>query len=374
MHRPCISSMPPDIEFVRLLQDIHSSNILNHNYRGFVITPSETNAKEVKVVMLRKTHFDGAKRPVWFVFSGMGSQWPGMATHLMKLPVIADTLHQCHAILQPKGVDLMAILTNNDPGMLDNVLHSFVGIAAIQLALVETLKMLNIQPDGLIGHSVGELGCAYADGCFTMEQMILAAYYRGLASLEAELIEGHMAAVGLGYNKVKTLIPPTVDVACHNSEGSSTISGPSQDIKQFVEELKKEGVFAREVNVSNIAYHSRYIKPAAPKLLNYLKQIIPEPKLRSPRWYSTSAPEELWVTDEVRYSSAQYHTNNLLKPVLFEEASKHIPKNAILIEIAPHGLLQAILKRSMGSDCINIPLTQRGHEHGVEFLLSAVGK
>ena len=58
------------------------------------------------------------------------------------------------------------------------------------------LKVLNITPDGLIGHSVGELGCSLADGCFTSEQMILAAYYRGVVSREADLIRGSMAAIG----------------------------------------------------------------------------------------------------------------------------------------------------------------------------------
>lgn len=56
--------------------------------------------------------------------------------------------------------------------------------------------MVGIEPDGIIGHSVGELGCAYADGCFTAEQMLLAAYYRGLVSLETEFIHGTLAAVG----------------------------------------------------------------------------------------------------------------------------------------------------------------------------------
>lgn len=61
---------------------------------------------------------------------------------------------------------------------------------------MDVLNALGIVPDHLIGHSVGELGCAYADGCFTAEQMILAAYYRGLASVESKLITGAMAAVG----------------------------------------------------------------------------------------------------------------------------------------------------------------------------------
>lgn len=53
------------------------------------------------------------------------------------------------------------------------------------------------------GHSVGELGCAYADGCFTAEEMILSAYSRGLASIETSFIKGSMAAVGVGYNQVR---------------------------------------------------------------------------------------------------------------------------------------------------------------------------
>lgn len=52
------------------------------------------------------------------------------------------------------------------------------------------------------GHSVGELGCAYADGCFTAEEMILSAYSRGLVSVETPFIKGSMAAIGLGFQEV----------------------------------------------------------------------------------------------------------------------------------------------------------------------------
>lgn len=66
----------------------------------------------------------------------------------------------------------------------------------LQIGLVDMLHAMGIQPDGLIGHSVGELGCAYADGCLTTEQAIYAALARGKASQEATLITGMMAAVG----------------------------------------------------------------------------------------------------------------------------------------------------------------------------------
>ena len=102
--------------------------------------------------------------------------------------------------------------------------------------------------------------------------------------------------------------------------------------------------------------------------------MVPDPKARSARWISTSVPEERWNSKLAQYCSAEYLTNNLLSPVLFEEASVHIPDNAIAIEIAPHGLLQAILRRSLSAECTNIPLTQRGNPQGLCYLLAAIGK
>lgn len=58
------------------------------------------------------------------------------------------------------------------------------------------IKALGIVPDGIIGHSVGENGCAYADGCLSLEQAVLASWARGVASTEVKTIKGMMAAIG----------------------------------------------------------------------------------------------------------------------------------------------------------------------------------
>lgn len=58
------------------------------------------------------------------------------------------------------------------------------------------------------------------------------------------------------------MCPPEIEVACHNSSESSTISGPADIMKQFVSELTSRSVFAKEVPCSNISYHSRYIAEA----------------------------------------------------------------------------------------------------------------
>ncbi len=75
-------------------------------------------------------------------------------------------------------------------------LHGIIYVM-LQVALVDVLKSMNIEPDGIVGHSVGELGCAYADGSLSAEETILAAYWRGRCVKEAELPPGGMAAVGM---------------------------------------------------------------------------------------------------------------------------------------------------------------------------------
>nr|QNL15122.1 fatty acid synthase 2 [Meteorus pulchricornis] len=366
-----IENRPIDIDFIKLLHDIHVDEIPGHLYRGYTVKGDNMSPeKRIREI----DHYPGAKRPIWFVFSGMGSQWAGMGTALLRMPVFAKAVKKCDNVLKPRGVDIYNILTNPDKTTFDNILNSFVGIAAVQIGLVDLLESLNIVPDHIIGHSVGELGCAYADGCFTAEQMVLAAYSRGLASIETDTIRGSMAAVGLGYNDVKDLCPPDIEVACHNGPESSTISGPADSMKAFVAHLQAKKIFAREVPCSNIAYHSRYIADAGPRLLKYLKEVIPDPKPRSAKWVSTSVPRNQWTTPKARFSSAEYHTNNLLNAVLFEETSTIIPKDAVTIEIAPHGLLQAILKRSLNAGVTNIALTQRGHKDNVEVFVQAIGK
>ncbi|XP_072934611.1 fatty acid synthase-like [Epargyreus clarus] len=367
-----LKSNPLDPEQLALLQNIHAMNISSHMGRGYTILATGSD-KQTVCLSEQADYFDDVKRPLWFVYSGMGSQWAGMGTHLMRLPIFAAAIDKCRRVLEPKGVDIVEIITSQDKAIFANILNSFVGIAAIQIGLTDILHDLGLHPDNIIGHSVGELGCAYADGCMTAEEMILSAYYRGLVSLQTPFIRGTMAAVGIGYQQVINLCPPDIEVACHNSAESCTISGPADSIKAFAQKLNSEGIFVKEVPSSNIAYHSRYIAEAGPGLLKYLKNVIKCPKLRSERWISTSVPREKWNSIGAKYSSAEYHTNNLLSPVLFEESSVLVPANAVLVEVAPHGLLQAILKRALPAACTNIPLTLRGNNN-LQFLLEAIGK
>ena len=305
----------------------------------------------------------------------MGSQWTAMAKGMMCLDIFNQSIQRCVRILEPYGIDLLHLITSDDDQALETIVAPFVSIAAVQIALVDLLRELNIVPDGIVGHSVGELGCAYADGVFDPEQMLLAAYWRGKCVADAKLPRGLMAAVGLSWEEAERRCPKGVVPACHNSADSVTISGEYDATLKFLNELRAENVFAREVKSSDISFHSYYMEAIAPTILDKLKKVIPKPRLRSSKWISSSVPESRWDEDLARYSAPAYYVNNLTSPVLFQEAIQHVPKNSIVVEIAPHCLLQAILKRSLGSDMTYIGLMKRNNNAGnIDMVLSAIGK
>lgn len=369
-----ITSRPLDAEFIALLQNSQRETNSANTFRGFGIFKHDQVRGRATCIHRNIKHFNDEKRPIVFVYSGIGSQWAGMGAELINIPIFASSINKCHEILKPKGIDLKNVITSQDKSLFDNSLNSYVGIIAIEIALTDLLYALGIKPDFMIGHSLGEIGCSYGDGSWTLEETILAAHARGVACSESKNIDGAMAAVGLNYRDIEKELPKSIDIACHNSPDSTTISGPAVDVKNYVTELKKNNIFAKEVESSRIPLHSRYITKMGEDFLLKLKKIIKNPKKRSEKWISTSFPQSQWESNEIsQYSSAEYHTQNLLNTVLFEEATDMLPKNSITIEIAPRGLLKSILKRSL-KDGLHISLTQLNNVDDNRVIMEALGK
>jgi len=90
----------------------------------------------------------------------------------------------------------------------------------------------------MISHSAGELGCAYANECLTIEQTILSAYFMGLACTEKKIICSSMAIVSLDYQCLKNICPADVEIICRNSKNNNIVSGPAESVQEFIKKLQ----------------------------------------------------------------------------------------------------------------------------------------
>uniref|UniRef100_A0A672MZN3 Fatty acid synthase n=2 Tax=Sinocyclocheilus grahami TaxID=75366 RepID=A0A672MZN3_SINGR len=345
--------------YLSLLNDVSGVPTAGMPYRGYALIGAQGELTEVQQAQ-------PTPRPLWYICSGMGTQWAGMGRSLMQLPEFRESIQRSDVALKDTGLCVSRLLMDADESTFEDTVHAFVGLAAIQVAQIDMLQKMGLQPDGIVGHSVGELACGYGDGSLSHSEAILAAYWRGRCIKEANLPPGGMAAVGY-LPMVPFTNPPIISP-------SVTISGPQDSVSKFVAQLKESGVFAKEVRSAGVAFHSYYMASIAPALLCALQNVIKSPRPRSARWISTSIPQTDWESPLALYSSAEYHVNNLVSPVLFQEGLNFVPDNAVVVEIAPHALLQAILKRSLKPTCSILPLVKRGHANNLEFFLSHVGK
>jgi fatty acid synthase len=167
-----------------------SSNFPNRGY--MIIKEKETDdGSDVKYEYQRLVADAMRPSPVWLCFSGMGSQWTGMAQKLMPIKTFSDALNRCAQTLKPFGIDLMhLLLSDDDMALKKSPTNAFVAITSMQLALFDTFCLLGIEVVGIIGHSFGEVACAYADGALTLEQAILTAYWRGKIVETSKLPKG----------------------------------------------------------------------------------------------------------------------------------------------------------------------------------------
>ncbi|XP_062234915.1 fatty acid synthase [Platichthys flesus] len=356
-----------DASFLSLLNDVSGGPFTSMPFRGYTVIGSQSDVMEVQQVQ-------ASARPLWYICAGMGTQWAGMGRSLMQLQDFRESILRSDAALKDTGLVVSRLLMEADDNTFEDTIHAFVGLTSIQIALIDLLTKVGLQPDGIIGHSAGELACGYADGCLGHSEAILAAYWRGRCVKEAKLPPGGMAAVGLTWDECLAKCPQGVVPACHNAEKTITISGPQEAIRKFVSELKDQGVFAREVHTAGVAFHSYFMASIAPNLLAALKKVIKEPCQRSSRWVSTSIHQSAWDSPLALYSSAEYYVNNLVSPVLFKEGMSLVPENAVVVEIAPNAVLQTILKRSLKPTCSVLPLMKIGIPNNLEFFLSNLGK
>ena len=317
------------------------------SHRGYVLW---NNSRVEKVISESK----GSRRPVWLIFDGMGTQWTGIGKDLLQYPLFAKTIERCYRALPS---NLRNIITTGMDVTCEHttVLEEIASVCATTLALYELLKAVGITGDGLIGHSLGELTLCYADGSLTLEQCMQVAYWRVKCVLEANIPEGAMGAVGLSWDEVAQRCPEHVWPVCNNSPENVTISGKKEAVEKFLASLREEGIFTKMIKSSGLPFHSPLMRPAVnKKTIAIIRSIIPSPKQKSSKWVVSSVVPG--AQQEQVVCSADFHINSLVNPVHFYQALQKIPKNAVVVEVGPHALLQVILKRNLNPEMMILPL------------------
>lgn len=310
------------------------------------------------------------KPSVSFAFSGQGSQYPDMGRQLYQSnKYFADIIDYCDQIvkvLNGKGlIEETGLFRGEsitiDQDTLSNPHFSFLAIGITQLALIEMWKTYGIQPSSVFGHSMGEVAAAYAAGILTLEDAVLLLYHYGRIdkNLDNEESSG-MIALGCSVEDAINIYlkgKPNVYLSAINSNKDVTIAGDINQLKEIVQEAKKNRVFSVELKIKK-AFHSPYIKSAKDTFINGIKGIgsrVKEPKV--PFISSTLGQEYKGPFDEY------YWWTNIINPVNFSQAAKiaHKYSNNVL-EIGPTPVLGIYLSEEYSIDQLYFSLSKKARD------------
>ncbi|MFK7818361.1 MAG: beta-ketoacyl synthase N-terminal-like domain-containing protein, partial [Planctomycetaceae bacterium] len=335
----------------------------HHNHRAVAMGRTRSEVIEsLTAIAEEKEHerivrgvqpFQGLRQPV-FVFTGMGPQWWYMGQQLYQTqPVYREFADRCDAAFRKvSGFSILEEMQKSEEeSEITKTIYAQPANLVIQIGVFEMLKELGINPGLVVGHSVGELGSAYAAGILSLEDAMVVSFHR--STLQAETAgQGGMLAIGIGKEAALELIKncsKLVSIAAVNGPSSVTLAGYENSLIRLEEELTSQDIFARMLKVE-IPYHSPMMDPLMPRLeaaLADVKTIVPTVPI-----YST-------VTGQIVTESsfgAKYWPLNIRQPVEFETAIRSIMDEgySTFIEIGPHPVLSSSLRdcaKVAGKDC-----------------------
>ncbi|QFZ20971.1 type I polyketide synthase [Saccharothrix syringae] len=289
---------------------------------------------------------------VVFVYSGQGSQWKGMGRDLYEVePAFRREFTACAEAIRaeagwwlPDRLDSLA-----GPAELQPALWAF------QVALAATWREWGLEPEVVIGHSMGEIAAACTAGVLTLRDGAAIACRRGelIARLPGR---GAMAALGIGEEEALRAVGDHADevaVAVVNGPDSVVLAGEPTALEQVVAPLREAGVFCRYVDVE-YASHSPHIDPIRAELAGALADVEPRHAL---------VPMRSTVTGErVRGPELDggYWVRNLREQVRFGPAVAAVLAGGgpvTFVEISPHPVLGPVLAdraREAGVDGVAI--------------------
>jgi [acyl-carrier-protein] S-malonyltransferase len=277
-----------------------------------------------------------------FCFPGQGSVEAGMGRDIAKAVPEAQDVFERGSIAC--GLDLERLCFHADADELFDTAVQQPALVATSLAMLAAIRARGIEPDVVVGHSVGEFAAVAAARAMSVEASIELVRERGIAMAEAAAQHpGSMAAIlGLEDEVVETLCRQILGVwpANYNCPGQIVVSGENPAVDECIE-LAQEAGARRTVKLKvSGAFHSPLVARAADRL---------RPAIERVKFQEPVAPFMSTVTARIESAQrmAPLLVDQLTAPVRFTQAASELMKDGVrtFVEVGPGNVLSGLVKR-----------------------------
>ncbi len=322
------------------------------------------------------------ERPVVFMFPGQGAQYVRMGLELYRAEsVFREQVDLCSNLLEPHlGFDLRQVLYPNDERLEEarqKLNQTFVTQPALfvtEYALAKQWINWGVNPEAMIGHSIGEYVAACLAGVFSLEDALRLVAVRG--RLIQSLPSGSMLVVSLPELKIRSFLEqrPQLSLAAINAPGLCTVAGPKQAIDELENELQSEELMCRRLQTSH-AFHSPMMEP----ILKPFIEEVSKARLNAPSISYLSNVTGNWITAEEATDPA-YWAQHIRQTVLFDSGARELFKNPEqrLLEVGPGNTLSVLVRhhpqRGAGQMVLSSLRRADEHEPDAAFMLATLGR
>lgn len=278
-----------------------------------------------------------------FVFTGQGVQYAGMGRGLYEAePRFREALDQCAAIVQSEcQLPLLDVLFGKQSGeLLESTRNAQPALFSLGYALAQLLRYWGIEPEVVIGHSVGEITAAAVAGVIGLREALTFVAVRG--ALMGDLPrDGKMVSLDATPEEVRQWIEGAefgVSIAGVNGPRSVVVSGASAVVDQIARRATDAGRRAKPLTVSH-AFHSPLMDP----ILGNLREAAATLGQASPTLRVVSNVTGAFMPEEG--VPAEYWVTHARQAVLFYEGMKSVVEAGctIFVEIGPHPALIQVM-------------------------------